>query len=286
MLRLLAAGAGLGAACVVYGIIEARLYRLRAHTIPVLPPGSSEIRVLQVSDVHLRLGNKRLAAFIESLSQDEYDLVLATGDLMGDPDSVHRCAEILNALRGSSGRHFVFGASDYYAPELRNYLDYFLGRRRHGTRRNPTDEFRRLLTEEGWNDLTNKTVATTLGGIATQITGLDDPYLRRDDRSLLERDPRARLALCVMHDPAPYADAARAGYDLIVAGHTHGGQVRMPFVGAVVTNSDLPRRLARWATRLDGSWLFVTPGLGTGKYGPFRFLCRPEASVLRLVPKR
>jgi predicted MPP superfamily phosphohydrolase len=89
----------------------------------------------------------------------------------------------------------------------------------------------------------------------------------------------------VVHDPAPYQDAAQAGFDLVVAGHTHGGQIRFPLIGAVVTNSTVPRRLALGASWVGRTLLFVTPGLGTGKFAPYRFLCPPEASVLELVPR-
>ncbi|MGH2704913.1 MAG: metallophosphoesterase [Actinomycetota bacterium] len=282
---VLGGGALAGAACVGWGVIEARRYRVREHLVPILPAGADSLALLQVSDLHLRLSNRALAAFVESLGDQTYDVVLATGDLLGQPEAVGRCAEILNELQATSARFFVLGSSDYYAPNFKNYLDYFLGRRRHGTKRNPTDELRRRLTDHGWVDLTNRTVDLPLNGTRTQITGLDDPYLHRDDRSLLVRDPEARVALLVVHDPAPYLDAARAGFDLTVAGHTHGGQVRIPLVGAVVTNSTLPRRLARGLSRVEGSMLHVSPGLGTGKYAPFRFLCPPEASVLRLVPR-
>lgn len=273
------------AACVAWGVVEARLYRVRRHTLPVLPPGADPITVLQVSDLHLRPSSDGLAAFLESLGEQRYDMVLATGDLLGDPRSVERCAELLNGLTGTMGRFFVLGSSDYYAPVFKNYLDYFAGRRRPGTRRNRTEDFRGLLLAKGWTDLTNRTLQLDLDGLAAQVTGLDDPYLGRDDRSLLVRDPGAAFALCVVHDPAPYAHAAGAGFDLVVAGHTHGGQVRFPLVGAVVTNSDLPRRYARGPSRIGDSVLFVNPGLGTGKYAPFRFLCKPEASVLELVPR-
>jgi predicted MPP superfamily phosphohydrolase len=165
---------------------------------------------------------------------------------------------------------------------LKNYLDYFLRRKRIGTRRNPTERLRAGLLDEGWTDLTNLTLFAEIGQMRWQITGLDDPYLRREDRSLLVRSSSAEFALCVVHDPAPYADIARAGFDLVVSGHTHGGQVRLPFLGAVVTNSELPRRYARGLHRIDRTWLFVSPGLGTGKYAPFRFLCPPEASILEL----
>lgn len=277
------AGGVASAAAIGYGILEARLHRLRNHTIPVLPPGADRLHILQVSDLHFRLRTRRLAQFVESLANRDYDLVLATGDLLGEPAAMERCAELLNGLKGRLGRYFVLGSSDYYAPIFKNYFDYFQGKRKLGTRRNRTGEFRDLLASAGWTDLTNKTVMTDLNGIETQITGLDDPYLRRDDRSLLVRESRAEFAACVVHDPSPFRHAARGGFDLIISGHTHGGQVRFPFVGAIVTNSSVPRRYARWLSKVNGSWLFVSPGLGTGKYAPFRFLCPPEASVLELV---
>jgi hypothetical protein len=70
-----------------------------------------------------------------------------------------------------------------------------------------------------------------------------------------------------------------------VAGHTHGGQVRLPFIGALVTNCSMPTRLARGLARLGRTYLHVSPGLGTGKYAPFRLLCRPEATLLELSPR-
>lgn len=272
-------------ACFLWGLIEAKLYRIRGHTLAVLPPESPSIRILQVSDFHMRRSNRRLARFLESLSTETFDVVLATGDLIGEPKVISECARLLNQLRALSGRYFVLGASDYYSPKLKNYLDYFLKRRRPGTRRNPTSDFTRRLVDAGWIDLTNVNEAALWKGIEVQLTGLDDAYLRRDDRSLLGRDAKAGLAICVTHDPAPYLDAAERGYDLMISGHTHGGQVRFPLIGAVVTNSDVPRSRARWISQVGRMLLFVSPGLGTGKYAPFRFLCRPEASILQLVPR-
>jgi uncharacterized protein len=85
-----------------------------------------------------------------------------------------------------------------------------------------------------------------------------------------------------MHSPDSAPETAACGYDLIVAGHTHGGQVRLPIVGSLITNSIMPRRLASGLIRLGGSWMSLSPGLGTSKYAPFRFLCRPEATLLEL----
>ncbi len=92
----------------------------------------------------------------------------------------------------------------------------------------------------------------------------------------------------VTHSPEPrlldrFADD---GYDLVLAGHTHGGQVRIPGYGAVVTNSELDRSRARgvsrWGSRM---WLHVSAGLGNSPYMPVRFACRPEATLLTLMPR-
>ncbi|HEX2053758.1 MAG TPA: metallophosphoesterase [Actinomycetota bacterium] len=281
----LAGAATLGLAPVAYGFVEAKRYRLSRYTLPVLPPGASPIRILQVSDFHLRLGNRRMIRFLESLTEDEYDLVFATGDLLGAQDAADECLRVLNGLQATTARMFVFGSSDYFAPVLKNYFDYFLKRRSHGSVRNPTEYFRSSLKSEGWRDLNNANLVLDVNATRTQVTGMDDPYLKRDDRTLLRRDPAAELAMVVVHDPAPYDEAFSAGYDLLIAGHTHGGQVRFPFVGALVTNSTLPTALARGASRVGDSWLFVTPGVGTGKYAPFRFLCPPEASAITLVAR-
>lgn len=225
-----------------------------------------------------------MARFIRSIDET-YDFVFATGDLLGGPESVDLCAVLLNSLKAEVGRYFVLGSSDYYAPRIKNYIDYFLKRRKHGTRRNPTGEFRERLARQGWIELTNAQILGNFDGLAFQITGLDDPYLHRDDRTILLRDPEVDLAMCLAHAPDPYLDASAAGYDLMICGHTHGGQVRLPFIGAVVTNSTIPRAFARGASKIGQMWLFITPGLGTGKYAPFRFMCRPEVSILEIVPR-
>lgn len=288
-------GALAGLALVAHGVSEAKRYRRREYDIPVLAPGATPIRILLVSDLHLAPGNRKLAKFLEGLGHETYDLVFATGDFLSEPESVDPCVRLLNGLHGNAGRFFVLGSSDYFAPTFKTYFEYFLKVRRHGVRRNPTDRFRRALVNDGWTDMTNRSVGAECNGTWIQVTGLDDPYLGWDDRSLLERDPDAGLAVCAVHDPGPYLEAIQAGYDLVISGHTHGGQVRLPFVGAVVTNSTLPTALARGLARIDrasdddsaegAGYLFVTPGLGVSKFAPFRFLCPPEASILNLIPR-
>ena len=78
-----------------------------------------------------------------------------------------------------------------------------------------------------------------------------------------------------------------SGLDLVLAGHTHGGQVCLPGYGALTTNCDLPRTMAKGLYRWPGSnaWLHVSAGIGTHPTAPIRFACRPEASLLTLIPR-
>jgi predicted MPP superfamily phosphohydrolase len=182
----------------------------------------------------------------------------------------------------------VLGSNDYWAPRFRNPLTYFVGpssRRHRSAGRNPWRELVAGLEGRGWTVLSNR--RGRLGDV--ELAGMDDPHIRRDDPEVAipPNGEVVRLRLGVVHSPYRRALDAFAGngYDLVLAGHTHGGQVRLPGVGALVTNCDLPRDRVRGLSRWGSSWLHVSAGLGTSKYAPFRFACRPEASLLTVVPK-
>jgi predicted MPP superfamily phosphohydrolase len=140
----------------------------------------------------------------------------------------------------------------------------------------------RLLESDGWVHLKNRKYERRTDGLRMEVVGLDDPHIHRADLRIAARSDPAAFGLAVVHSPDPTPELASLGYDLIVTGHTHGGQVRLPLVGALVTNSSFPNRLARGLIRFGRSYVHVSPGLGTSKYAPFRFLCRPEATLLEL----
>ena len=272
-----------GALCVSYGVfVERRWYRLRRYRLDILPAGGPEqITLLHLSDLHVVRGSNRLRAFLARLPKA--DLTAVTGDIVGEPEAVEEAAEMLRDVRGRLASLFVLGSNDYYAPRPLNYFAYFRKeRKRRHARRGRAPELVALLEADGWTHLGNRRVQMSLDGLEVELLGLDDPHIDRQDLRVAPRTSPERFGLAVVHSPDPAPEIAALGYDLAVYGHTHGGQVRMPLVGALITNSDVPRRIVSGLVRLGRSYAHISPGLGTSKYAPFRFLCRPEATLLEL----
>lgn len=289
---------GLGVAG--YAAAEARAYTLRRYEVPVLPPGHRPLRVLHLSDIHLVPSQRRKRAWVRSLAELEPDLVIDTGDNLAHRDAVPALLESLGPLLDRPGV-FVHGSNDYFEPTMRNPFKYLLpddGRRHTATPQLPWRDLSRAFTEAGWLDLSNRRDSLTLDGTRIAFAGVDDPHLGFDRLDMVDgpADPRADVRLGITH--APYLrvlDAfAERGYDAIIAGHTHGGQVCLPGGRALTTNCDLEPARARGLHRHPadsapgdpgGSWLEVSAGLGTNPYVRLRLVCRPEATLLTLTPE-
>jgi predicted MPP superfamily phosphohydrolase len=275
-----------GLLCVLYGIlVEHHWYRVRRYRLDILPADAAPLSVVHVSDLHFVRHDRRLLAFLASLPA--CDIAVATGDLVGEPEAVEEVVAALAPVRGRVASLFVLGSNDYYRPRPLNPLRYFRthqpGKRRL-IRRGRAPELVAQLEAEGWTHLENVHGVRHLGSFEVELTGMDDPHIHRSDLRVASRQRRDLFGLAVVHSPDPSPELAALGWDLILSGHTHGGQVRMPVVGTLVTNSHMPRRLASGVARIGRSVLHTSAGLGTSKYAPFRFLCRPEASILELRP--
>jgi uncharacterized protein len=280
-----AAVAAAGAACVAYGVlVERKWYRLRRERLGVLAPGAAPLTILHLSDLHQTAADARQRAWLADLAELPADLLVVTGDMLGEPAALEPVLATLGRFRPRLGAVAVLGSNDYYPPRPKNYLGYFLPRRKLKLRgRNPWQDLVSGLEALGWHVLSNE--RSRIGDI--ELAGIDDGHINRDDGSVpAPPNGYARLRLGVVHSPYLRSLDAfeRNGYGLVLAGHTHGGQVRLPGIGALVTNCDLPRDQARGLSRHGTSYLHVSAGLGTSKYARFRFACRPEASLLRLIP--
>jgi len=329
---VLGAAALVGAGALVWARLEAEAFTVRHVRVPVLPRGAAPLRVLHVSDLHLTPSQHRKIAWVRSLAELEPDLVVDTGDNFAHVDALEPLMFALGPLTAFPGV-FVMGSNDYFSPLAKNPARYLMPSSRRPqtavTREPdlPTRAFAQRLTDAGWLDLGNARARLDLAGLDVAFVGLDDPHIARDRMPAADDaaagapaagapaadapaagvagvagDPAAGdgpdLRLGVVH--APYVRALDAlaadGADAIIAGHTHGGQLCVPGVGALVTNCDLDRGRASGLHGWPGprpdefgghasSWLHVSNGAGTSPYTPFRLACRPSATLLTLVAR-
>ncbi len=295
---LLAAGAGVFA---YSSLIERNAFAVRSETMEVLPPMSRPIRVLHLSDLHLAPWQKRKIAWVRSLATSSPDLIVATGDFLGHEGAVPGVREALSAFDGIPGV-FVHGSNDYFGPHLPNPFAYLWRPSSVDSSRAPLDTagLEDVYSSLGWANLNNSATEMNVNGSRIAFAGTDDPHLGLDRlgavTAALERvcessTDNVDAVIGVTH--APYRrvldSLTTLGADALFAGHTHGGQVCVPFVGALTTNSDLPTRFARglssWSHAGRTAHLNVSAGIGTSIFAPVRFACPPEAVLVTLLPR-
>jgi uncharacterized protein len=239
-------------------------------------------------------------SWIRSLDALDPDLVVNTGDSIASAVAVPYLLESFGPLLARPGA-FVYGSNDLYSPKPKNPARY-LWRTSAGEHKKkapdlPWQKLGEGMAAAGWLDLNNKRGRLKAGRLDIAVAGVHDPHTGKDRYDLVagQADPAADLRLGVLHAPEPRVldRFTNDGYDLLLAGHTHGGQLCIPGYGALVTNCGIDKARVRGlsmhpaAAPANGktSWLHVSGGLGTSPWAPARFACRPEASLLTLVPR-
>lgn len=277
-------GAAIVAAGAAYALVEP--YRFRFRTLDVGVRSSVELDVLHLSDTHMGAHDPSLTSFLRGLPDrlDRLpDLVIGTGDFIEGDEGIDPFLDSVAGIEARLGRFYVFGSHDMFLSRFGGFSRYFSGRRTPPARRVDTARLEEGLRSKGWISLINRAHELELDGQRVLLAGVDDPYLDRHRVDHLSRGDHG-LAIGVMHSPDLVSELALAGFDLALAGHTHGGQIRVPGIGALVTNCSLPTGLAMGLHEVGATQLHVSPGLGHGHFSPIRFNCRPEATLLRLRP--
>lgn len=298
--RAIGATALIGAAGLFYASMVERLhFTLRHETMPVLPPGSAPLRILHISDLHMAPWQRAKQSWVRALADLEPDLVVDTGDNLGHRNGIDGIRPALDVFAGVPGV-YVWGSNDYFGPQLKNPLRYFGASHAAATALTPIDRegLGRYLDGLGWVDLDNTAATLEVNGLNIEFFGTDDAhrdYDRLDVVSAALDDLRSEeshapdIRIGVTH--APYQRVLDSfvthDADVILAGHTHGGQLCIPGFGALVTNCDIPREqvkgLSLWRHAGRAAWLHVSAGLGTSIFAPARFACPPEATLITLV---
>ena len=291
----LAALGAAGAAGLAYSaLVEPRMFRVRRHRLALLPPGSEPLRILHVSDLHMAQNQEFRSRFVRSLVDLAPDLVINTGDNFGG-DTLPLVLDAWDPLLDIPGV-FVLGSNDVWGPTRKNPASYLRRRTSYGAHRAkdptlPTAELTAAFEARGWMQLDNRTATLTVNGTTLAFAGLGDAHMDAD--RITDAHPSfpgtppsdATARIGVTH--APYSRTleafAVAGAQLVLAGHTHGGQIRVPFWGAPVTNCDMDRTRARGLFPYRRMRVHVSAGLGYSPYTPVRFACPPEVTLLTLV---
>ncbi len=286
--------AAIAAGCFAWGLVEATRFQVRHVTVPVLPAGGSELRVLHLSDTHLLPSQQLKLNFLESLAELRPDLVINTGDNIASDTAIVPLMSALGRLQDVPGG-FVFGSNDYHRPEFKNPLRYVTRGRSEASEvpeRLATEQLRAALTRSGaWHDLNDRRAIVEAGGYRIEMRGTDDAHHDLDHYPAVAGPPSSGVDLSLGVTHAPYRRIldvmAADGVELILAGHTHGGQVCVPGFGALTTNCDLPadrvKGLSEHHTEGHHAWLHVSAGIGTSPFAPYRFACPPEVTLLTLV---
>ena len=268
----LAALAGAGAA---WGLFESQWVECRELDVPVrgLPPALEGLRVLHLSDFHLgsvSLNGRALAKAVDWATTRKPDLIAITGDLLstqrGEPD-------LRASIRRLAARHGIF---------------VVLGNHDVAVTRDPFSTAREVddLTDAGAVLLRDESASFSISGLRLQVVGSDPrSYLAGRARPAHLVDPEADLRILLCHYPQIVDGLSPGSFQLVLAGHVHGGQICVPYPGGKIRFGEFSPPYPQGIYELGRSTLVVSRGTGTG-FVPFRFFARPEAAelVLRGVP--
>ncbi|MCP1132076.1 metallophosphoesterase [Paenibacillus polysaccharolyticus] len=251
-----------------YALWEPR--RLQVNHIeikfPSFPEAFNGLRVVHFSDVHLgfHTGRRELSKLAEQIKDQEPDLICFTGDIVErQSEPMRECVPILASMTARYGKFAVLGNHDYRGRQQQDVIDMF--------------------REAGFTLLLNQHIVIERGNEKFAVVGLDDALTGEPDLDeAVTGLSESVWKLLLMHEP-DYADyAAPHGFGLQLSGHSHGGQVRFPWFGAMTT----PRGSRKYVQGLHYTSkpqmpVYVNRGFGMTQL-PIRFLCRPELTVLHL----
>jgi predicted MPP superfamily phosphohydrolase len=241
-----------------------------------LPAGLDGLTVALVADVHAsrgRGGDAAVHRVIDIVNAAGPDLVVLLGDIVHHGRDGPRYLPLLSRLHAPCGVFACLGNHEHGFVWYSRYL---------GPSPTPAvDEWRQLYANAGVRLLVNESARVERHGALLWLVGVDDVYSRHDDLpAALQQVPDGAFRLAITHSPDLVDDPRANELDLIVAGHTHGGQVHVPGIGAIAAPCRHPRTRAAGLLHVGSTTLYVSRGLGEGL--PIRLGCPRELPVLVL----
>jgi len=277
-------GVASGATLVYALYVEPRRFSLRPLTLclPRLPEALGGLTVLHVSDLHLHAGEREKIAMLRRLSQVEADLVMLTGDFTDEDEDIELCLASLRGLRGRYGTFAVLGNHDLARYRGSRWRVWEEAKDNYIVRPGLSHLVERLR-ESGIDLLRNESRCVHVHGLPLWVVGVDDPHQEWDDLARAWAGvPAGATTILLAHSPEILARLDGSRPDLMLSGHTHGGQVVLPLVGALVTRSAIPLEKPSGVFAREGTIVHISPGLGGSIR--LRFNRPPEAELLTLLP--
>jgi predicted MPP superfamily phosphohydrolase len=230
-------------------------------SFPHLPPAFDGCRILHLSDLHINGHGRIIDRIIEIISALEVDLCVLTGDYrfhLGrhcTPTYHKNLSRVCRAINSRLGTIAVLGNHDLLEDVT-------------------------TLTALGVTVLVNENCGVEDGGDVLWVAGVDDPHYYRCANlpRALDGIPDDVFTLLLAHTPSIYDEAAAAGIDLYLCGHTHAGQIRLPLIGPVIRHVHCPHEYQGGLWQHNGMWGYTSVGAGSSGV-PVRFNCRPEVAV-------
>ncbi|MFZ5802663.1 MAG: metallophosphoesterase [Candidatus Omnitrophota bacterium] len=263
--------------------IEIRRYRVVFRSVPIRKKLPRPLKILHLSDFHFTGKPHPLDDFFGQLAREPYDLVFCTGDLIEHDGAVRQCAANLARLQSRYGIFAILGNHDHYDYRFwDSFLHDFPGWGLPKTL-NDVDRLVHELKVSGIRVLRNETAEFVIEGVPFLVHGIDDPMTEKANlRATLENfDPR-KVNILLTHSADVLLEVGDNEMDLALAGHTHGGQIRLPGIGPILTHTCLGRKYTTGLHLFRGTPLSVSQGMGHCRFLPFRWMCRPEAVVLEV----
>lgn len=286
LLTLAGCAVASGIGTYLYARSEAKRFRLETIRIKTTAPrrNGSELtllRILHISDSHLSAPEKSKVEFLKRVTDADYDLVLITGDIYENYSGVQYTQDILSR-QPRLGAYAVLGNHDYFDYKIFNKTFGRLHRRfRHPAQRRDVDPMIEALTEAGITVLRNSSV--TMPEEKLHLIGLDYPGTTQEHLiNLANEVPSDFLKLAILHLPRRLHQLPTAGIDVAFAGHTHGGQIRLPGFGALITDSELARHEASGVVQRGDTMIHVSRGLSADPRTNFRLFCPPAVTVVEI----
>ncbi|MCU0666217.1 MAG: metallophosphoesterase [Candidatus Omnitrophica bacterium] len=254
------------------------------------------LKILHISDFHFINRSKRFDRIFAQIQDIDSDFTIISGDMIDDNRGIGACAHYLGLLKPRYGVLAGYGNHDRHSLGLKEFLFFPFLRR---LKENNISLLRRELENKGINVLDNVYQKFCVNGVRLDITGIEGPFgydrlkiWRNFDkeisslREFVSRMDKDSYKIVISHLPDIMENLKGLDMQLMLSGHTHGGQIRLPFIGPLVTISSFQRKYNRGLFKFGDTYLHVNSGLGTSGMTPFRVFCPPTASLLHFVQNK